>query len=177
MASTDSLLDAHEVAVRARVEELREQAARVATELGEAELALEHVAITRATLVVVLAGGRPDGDAGGRQAGSERAAVPLWSVGLDERALPVGYRELWALLVKARTGCGARRRRWRWGWSRCRRRSRGCGRDCGAWCTADGRSSRRPDCSRSSRERRRSAGSRAAVQRWGARRARRRVIT
>ena len=108
MASMDSLLDAHEVAVRARVEELREQAARVAAELGEAELALEHVAITKATLAVVLAGGAlaagPDGDAGGRQDASQRAAVPSWSVGLDERVLPTGYRELWAVLVKAPDG-------------------------------------------------------------------------
>lgn len=109
MASRDSLLDAHEVAVRARVEELRERAARVAAELGEAELALEHVAITKATLAVVLAGGGqaadgPDGDAAGQQAASERAAVPSWSVVLDERALPTGYRELWAVLVKAPDG-------------------------------------------------------------------------
>ncbi|HMA11763.1 MAG TPA: hypothetical protein VKO83_07735, partial [Steroidobacteraceae bacterium] len=109
VASTDSLLDAHEVAVRARVEELREQAARVATELGEAELALEHVAITKATLAVVLAGGGhagdgPDGDAAERQAAPERAAVPPWSVGLDGRALPAGYQELWAVLVNAPDG-------------------------------------------------------------------------
>lgn len=104
MASTDSLLDAHEVAVRARVEELREQAARVAAELGEAELTLEHVAITKATLAAVLAGGGQDGDAGGRRAASERAAVPSWSVGLDERALPASYRELWAVLGKAPDG-------------------------------------------------------------------------
>ena len=109
MVSTDSLLDAHEVAVRARVEELREQAVRVAVELGEAELALEHVAITRATLAVVLAGGGQhadglDGNAAGQQAASKRAVVPSWSVGLDERALPAGYRGLWAVLVKAPDG-------------------------------------------------------------------------
>lgn len=46
MASTDSLLDIHEVAVRARVEvrarvdELRERAAEVAAASGEAELAI-----------------------------------------------------------------------------------------------------------------------------------------
>lgn len=110
MASTDSLLDAHEVAVRARVEELREQAARVAAELGEAELALEHVAITRATLAVVLtAGGGPtgarqDADTGASQAGTARVPVPKWTVGLDEGALQAGYRELWAILVKAPEG-------------------------------------------------------------------------
>ncbi|WP_194922431.1 hypothetical protein, partial [Catenulispora rubra] len=76
----------------------------VGAELGEAELALEHVAITKATLAVVLAGGGPDGDAAGRQAASERAAVPFWSVVLDERALPAGYRELWAVLVKSPDG-------------------------------------------------------------------------
>lgn len=109
MASTDSLLDAHEVAVRARVEELREQARRVATELDEAELALEHVAITKATLAVVLAGGAQavggrGSDAGGLGTPAERETVPQWSVGLDERALPAGYRELWAVLVRAPEG-------------------------------------------------------------------------
>ena len=109
MASTDSLLDAHEVAVRARIEELREQAARVAVELGEAELALEHVAITKATLAVVLAGGAPaaggqSADTGERQTGAQRVPVPSWAAGLDARALPAGYRELWAVLVKAPDG-------------------------------------------------------------------------
>ena len=105
MASTDSLLDAHEVVVRARVEELREQAARVAAELGEAELALEHVVITRATLAVVLAGGAQDADSGATpQAGTARVPVPTWTAGLDERSLPAGYRELWAVLVKAPDG-------------------------------------------------------------------------
>ena len=110
MASTDSLLDAHEVAVRARVEELREQAARVAAELGEAELALEHVTITRATLAVVLAAGgatAEDGQGayiGASRAGRPRVPVSEWTVGLDERSLPAGYRELWAILVKAPQG-------------------------------------------------------------------------
>ncbi|MBS2965593.1 hypothetical protein KGA66_21260 [Actinocrinis puniceicyclus] len=54
----DGWLDALEVSVRARVEALREQAAWVAAELGGAELALEHVAITPATLALVAAGGR-----------------------------------------------------------------------------------------------------------------------
>lgn len=109
MASMDSLLDAHEVAVRARVEELREQAARVAAELDEAELALEHVAITKVTLAVVLAGGAQavggrNLDAGGLPSRAERETVPPWSVGLDERALPIGYRQLWAVLVKEPEG-------------------------------------------------------------------------
>lgn len=110
MASTDSLLDAHEVVVRARVEELREQAAHVAAQLGEAELALEHVVITRATLAVVLAAGSvpagvgQDADSGAAAAGTARVPVPKWQVGLDERALPAGYRELWAILVKAPEG-------------------------------------------------------------------------
>jgi hypothetical protein len=105
MVSVDALLDGHEVAVRARVEELRERAVRVAAELGEAELALEHVAITRATLAVVVAGpgaapveqgsdppGLAPGEAGG--AGGARL-VPARRVDLTEAALPADYRGLW----------------------------------------------------------------------------------
>ena len=76
MVSTDSLLDAHEVAVRARVEELRQEAERVAAALGEAELALEHVAITKATLAVVLAGGTQRRMPAGARAASERVRCP-----------------------------------------------------------------------------------------------------
>lgn len=110
VASTDSLLDAHEVAVRVRVEELREEAARVAVALGEAETALEHVAITKATLALVVAGGgapvetEQDADAGVSQAGARRVPVPEWAAGLDEQVLPAGYRELWAILLKAPEG-------------------------------------------------------------------------
>jgi hypothetical protein len=110
VVSTDSLLDAHEVAVRARVDELRAEAARVAAALGEAELALEHLVITRATLALVLAG--PAAQSGTGQApvtdavpaAVERLPVPKWTAGLDEQALPAGYRQLWAVLVKAPEG-------------------------------------------------------------------------
>ncbi len=110
MVSTDSLLDAHEVAVRARVEELRLEAARVAATLGEAELALEHVVITRATLALVLtgpaalpeAGQDPAADAS--PAAVKRVPVPEWTGGLDERVLPDGYRALWAVVAQAPHG-------------------------------------------------------------------------
>lgn len=49
MVSVNGLLDAHEVAVRARVEELLER-------LADAERGLEHVLTTRQTLRSVLAG-------------------------------------------------------------------------------------------------------------------------
>lgn len=105
MVSVDALLDGHEVAVRARVEELREKAARVAVELGEAELALEHVAITRATLAAVVArGGKslvkqgsdaPDhaSYAVGGPVGAR--LVPQRRADLTEAALPAEYRRLW----------------------------------------------------------------------------------
>ena len=54
VVSVDSLLDGHEVVVRA--DELREETARVAAALGEAELALEHVIITKVTLAAAVAG-------------------------------------------------------------------------------------------------------------------------
>lgn len=106
MVSVDGLLDAHEVLVRSRVEALREQAARVAGELGEAERALEHVAITRATLAAVLAPHEGVGcqaqDAGMPRPGApEPALVPVWRAGLTEAHLPAGYRELWRALAQA----------------------------------------------------------------------------
>ena len=106
MVSVDGLLDAHEVVVRSRVEVLREQAARVAAELVEAERALEHVAITRATLAVVLAPHEVIGpqaqDAGmPRRDVPEPALVPVWRTGLAEAHLPAGYRELWRAVAHA----------------------------------------------------------------------------
>jgi hypothetical protein len=110
VVSTDSLLDAHEVAVRARVEELRCEAARVAAALGEAELVLEHVVITRETLALVLSGAAalPEAGhgpaAGAAPAAERRVSVPKRVDGLDERVLPDGYRELWAVLAQAPDG-------------------------------------------------------------------------
>lgn len=97
MVSVDGLLDAHEVSVRAKVDSLRERAARVAVELGEAELA-----------VVLFAGG----GAGVPSHGSESADVPghgvsgpsfvpVWRADLTEAHLPAGYRDLWRAIAAA----------------------------------------------------------------------------
>lgn len=95
MVSIDGLLDAHEVSVRARVEALREQAARVAVQVGEAELALEHVAITRATLALVAAGGEmPAGQGVASADAPDPPLVPVWRSELTEAHLPDGYRVL-----------------------------------------------------------------------------------
>jgi hypothetical protein len=109
VASTDSLLDAHEVVVRARVDELRAEAARLATALDEAELALERVVITRVTLALVLTGAAgaepgPGSAADAAPAVEQRVAVPKRDAGLDERALPDGYRQLWTVLAAAPDG-------------------------------------------------------------------------
>lgn len=107
VVSVDGLLDAHEVAVRARVEGLREQAEQVCAELAEAELALEHVAITRATLAVVLAAGggaggpASDGDVSPAGSGAGRGPVPVWRAGLTGADLPVGYRPVWQAVTDA----------------------------------------------------------------------------
>jgi hypothetical protein len=63
MVPVDALLDEQEVALLAQVEELREEAARVAVAPAAAEQSLEHVSITRATLAAVLfgRGQGPDG--------------------------------------------------------------------------------------------------------------------
>lgn len=107
VVSVDGLLDAHEVSVRARVEALREQAARVAAELCGAELALEHVAITRATLALAGAGGPAPGlgaqstDMPGLRGVPEPSLVPVWRRDLTQAHLPAGYRQLWRAVADA----------------------------------------------------------------------------
>jgi hypothetical protein len=109
VVSVDGLLDAHEVAVRARVEELRER-------LAKAERDLEHAVITRQTLQLVLAG---QGDvavervvdtAADQAAGPTRVAKPVEagpvavrSAGMTEAALAESYRGVW-LAVRASDG-------------------------------------------------------------------------
>jgi hypothetical protein len=106
VVSIDGLLDAHEVSVRARVASLREQAARVAVQLGEAELALEHLAVTRVTLAAVLAGhggGDPATQGAGVTGGGGPgpARVPVRRADLTEAHLPEGYRPVWQAVVTA----------------------------------------------------------------------------
>lgn len=103
VVSVDSLLDAHEVAMRARVDALGVEAARVAAELGEAQRALEHVAITRATLGALvaadaLADQQPDGVA---VCAAEPSHVPVWRDGMGESHLPAGYRQVWQAVIGA----------------------------------------------------------------------------
>jgi hypothetical protein len=116
MVSVDALLDEHEVAIRAQVEELREEAARVAVALALAEQELKHVSITRATLAAVLSGrgqwvewGQQAGDPGtqgpaGSVGGS--AMVPAYGPDLAEAHLPDEYRRVY-LAVRGAAG-GAR---------------------------------------------------------------------
>lgn len=166
MASTDSLLDAHEVAVRARVEELREETARVAAALGEAELALEHVVITRATLAVVLAGpgaqaaGGQHADTGAPPAGAGRVPVPAWTAGLDEQALPAGYRELWRVLAAAPAGARCKQAAMSLGLEPVPTNVEGTRSKLRRLVRRGGRSRPRPGCSRRCPSRPRSAGSR-----------------
>ena len=93
VVSVDGLLDAHEVAVHARVDSPRERAARVAVELGAAEVALEHGAITRATLAAAISGSGLDllaQDAGAAEHGaSAPTVVPMWRMGQAVAHLPV----------------------------------------------------------------------------------------
>jgi hypothetical protein len=119
LVSVDALVDQYEVAVRARVEELREQAARVAVELAAAERALEHVSITRATLAVVLgergreAGSAAKADVSGAQArGPARgigrpATVPVHRPDLAEADLPGEYRRVYLAVRDAARGVRA----------------------------------------------------------------------
>jgi hypothetical protein len=106
MVSLDAALDAHEVAVRARVDALLQEAERVAVALGEARVALERVEITRATMAEVLVR-RPDACAaqGGVFPADPSTAgvlapvvVPPHRADLTEDALPVEYRRIWFAL-------------------------------------------------------------------------------
>ena len=113
MVLVDALLDEHEVAVRARVEELREEAARVAAALAAAEQALERVSITRATLAIVLSGRGQRADRAqktdlpgaqgpvGGVGGS--GAVPAYRSDLVEDRLPGEYRRVF-LAVRGAAG-------------------------------------------------------------------------
>lgn len=111
MVSVDSLLDEHEVTVRARVDELREEAARVAAELEKAEQALANVAITRATLGLVVVGRPvvvqaeqpvPESEDGALAAGAAApVSVPPWREDLTVTALPEHYQQLWLALRDA----------------------------------------------------------------------------
>ena len=107
MVSVDGLLDAHEVAVRARVEALWDQ-------LAAAERDLERVVITRETLQLVVAGASAAdaGDGGGAVAGSgsgsEPAAVPLWRPGMTEVVLPPVYRQVWLAVCASQGGARAK---------------------------------------------------------------------
>ena len=107
VVSVDGLLDTHEVAVHARVDSLRERAARVAVELGEAELGLEHVAITRATLAAAISGSGLDllaQDASAAEHGaSAPTVVPMWRMGLAVAHLPDGCRLAWRAVGDAPT--------------------------------------------------------------------------
>jgi hypothetical protein len=113
VVSVDGLLDAHEVAVRARVEELRER-------LAEAERDLEHAVITRQTLQLVLAGQddvaaeRVVGTAADRSAGPARVAKPVEagpvavrSAGMTEAALAQSYRVVWLAVSASDDGMRA----------------------------------------------------------------------
>ena len=106
VVSVDSLLDAHEVAMRARVDALGIEAARVAAELGEAERALGHVAITRATLAALVATDavghrRPGGVAVSAVCAAEPMQVPVWRDGMGSAQLPAGYRPVWQAVIGA----------------------------------------------------------------------------
>jgi len=113
MVSVDGLLDAHEVAVRARVEELR-------VLLADAERDREHVAITRHTLRVVVAnraavssGGR--GSAGQGPVMASGVVVPSRREGMTEQVLTEGYRGLCWRAGRLVTGCGPGSWPARWG--------------------------------------------------------------
>lgn len=112
MVSVDGLLDAHEVAVRARVEELR-------VALADAERDLEHVVITRNMLRVVVGKGEAviravkvvDGGVSDQAPaiapGLEPAVVPLRREGMTEQVLPEGYRRVWLVARPAGEGIRA----------------------------------------------------------------------
>lgn len=131
MVSVDGLLDANEIAVRARVEDLRER-------LAEAERDLEHALITRQRLRFVLAGQdyvateRVAGAAADQASGPARTARPVaagpaavWGAGMTETALAESYRAVWLAVSQSGDGLRAGELCALWAWDRRRPRWRG----------------------------------------------------
>ncbi|MEU0844059.1 hypothetical protein ABZ370_31915 [Streptomyces sp. NPDC005962] len=119
MASVLGLLESRESAARERIERLREEAARVASELEDAEVVLERLVIARETVSDVLAGPvRPDQDAevGAREAVCvlpDRGArtgtvVPQWREGLAAEVLAPDYQRIMAVLASRADAGGMR---------------------------------------------------------------------
>lgn len=104
MAGLMQRLGQREEAARARVERLREEAARVAGELAAAEEELRRLAITRETIEEVLAGGEAvEADAvvpgaAGSLAGA--LVVPYRSDESQVAELPVSYRDVLEILAR-----------------------------------------------------------------------------
>jgi hypothetical protein len=110
VVSLDKMLDDHEVVVRAEVDRLQEQLARVSAQLGAARESLSHVEITRATLQLVTAAVVVPVSVGVSvpEQGplvSVRAPVPVRRVGMaPAESLPSSYRPLWTVLYAAGAG-------------------------------------------------------------------------
>ncbi|WP_328864785.1 hypothetical protein [Streptomyces sp. NBC_00304] len=108
MPSVVGLLEQHELAARRRVDELREEADRIQTELAVAELEWQEWTIARRRVDAVLApdGGETadteitphvrDGDAPSppRDAVKPRSQVPVWREGLACSVLSVDYQRI-----------------------------------------------------------------------------------
>jgi hypothetical protein len=108
MPSVVGLLEQHELVARRRVDELREEADRIQTELAAAEQEWQEWAIARRRVDVVLA---PDGDnAAGtevaqdvrdtdaqpvpRDAVKAKSQVPVWREGLVWSVLSLDYQRI-----------------------------------------------------------------------------------
>lgn len=120
MATVDGLLDVSEVEIRAWVESLRGELARVGGQLALAQDALSRMEITRCTLAEVVGaadegpvaavlaalrghGGSSSAGAPSPATGSALASsvVPVWRRDLSEAHLPVEYQRLWTAVRDA----------------------------------------------------------------------------
>ncbi|MGV9956632.1 hypothetical protein ACWDU0_32810 [Streptomyces cellulosae] len=118
MASVMGLLEARETAAQVRVEELREEAERVLTELAEAEAVLERRAVARAELAEALAGPEPEAERRPEavpvpavvKAPVAGSVVPYWREGLTVEALAPDYQRLMGVLEAEAGGAGLRAR-------------------------------------------------------------------
>src|SRR6266516_1965748 len=107
MSSLLERLEQRETATRVRVEELRAEMASLAERLASEEELLERLAITKKTVIEVLAGDDLGGEvaagAGAGPASGMAVQVPAFTPDgeADVRGLPVAYRDVVEVLADA----------------------------------------------------------------------------
>lgn len=112
MPSVVGLLEQHELTARRRVDELREEADRIQSELAAAEQEWQEWTIARQRVSVLLSapgevGATAEAPASSAAAAKQKPQVPVWRDGLARSALSADYQRIvQALADRVRLGQG-----------------------------------------------------------------------